>query len=663
MSGNKSIKVQVKKDHISKQTKSHPVQALAEIIWNALDADASKVEVLFKENPTEGLGIEQIIVRDNGHGMLYQEAEQLFSSLGGSWKAQHIVSKQHQRFLHGQEGKGRFKAFALGRVVEWHVNYKENDQFYAFNIQGRADNIDQFMLSELTQPDVKKTGVEVIISELHKQFRLLDADYTIEKLAPVFALYLSNYPSIIVSVAGQKLQIETLISRRNSYQLQPIQFEGKEYAYEMEIIEWNQLNEKKIHFCNAQGLPLYRHEKPINGVSTYSFTAYIKSEHISELHNAGNLEMFEWELSLQSVLKNAESVIKQHFLQKRIDDSCHILQKWKEEKVYPYENEPGTMVEDAERKVFDIVALNINESLPAFDKADNKTKTFQFRILRQSIEKSPEDLQTIIKEVLNLPSEKQQELVELLQETSLSSIITASRLVTDRLKFLAGLEEIIFSSDTRNTLKERSQLHRILAKNTWIFGDAFSLAVDDKSLTQVLRKHANTHGVEAIIDEPVKRIDGSVGIVDLMLTRSIPRNHSDEREHLVVELKQPKVVIGSKEIGQIKSYAFAVAEDERFRTLKSKWNFWVISNDYDSYAKRERSQKGYSDGVIYQSDHTDETDITIWIKTWSEVIGECKHRMEFLKSHLDYNIDANDGLKYLKEKYAEYTKGVLDHIV
>jgi hypothetical protein len=133
-------------------------------------------------------------------------------------------------------------------------------------------------------------------------------------------------------------------------------------------------------------------------------------------------------------------------------------------------------------------------------------------------------------------------------------------------------------------------------------------------------------------------------------------------EHLIIELKAPKVVIGAKEIGQIKSYAFAVAEDERFRSLKSKWNFWVISNDYDNFAKRERSQQGYSDGVIYRSNQTDEMDITIWVKTWSELINECKHRMEFLKTHLDYNIDANEGLKYLREKYAEYTKGVLDHI-
>lgn len=536
MQGKHSIKVQVKKDHISKLANSHPVQALAEIIWNALDADSAKVEVFFKENPVEGLGIEQIIVKDNGHGMPYQDANTLFSSLGGSWKAHKKVSQQKQRFLHGQEGKGRFKAFALGRIVEWHVCYKEGNQFQSYSLHGRADDIDQFFLSELTQSETKQTGVEVRISELFKQFKILNTEYAVEKLAPIFALYLSNYPSVLIRIGGQELSTETLISRRDSYSLDPIQFEGKEYPYELEIIEWNQLNDREIHLCNAQGFPLQKYEKSINGVSAYSFTAYIKSDHVSELHNVGNLAMFEWEPTLQSVLKNAESVIKQHFMQRHLDDSSHILQKWKEEKVYPYENEPGTMIEDAERKVFDIVALNINESLPTFDKADNKTKAFQFRMLKQSIEKSPEDLQTIIKEVLNLSNEKQQELFELLQETSLSSIITASKLVADRLKFLAGLEEIIFSPNTRNTLKERTQLHRILAKNTWVFGNAFTLAVDDKSLTEVLRKHASAHGVEAVIDAPVKRIDESVGIVDLMLTRSIPRNHSDEREHLIIEL-------------------------------------------------------------------------------------------------------------------------------
>ena len=104
-----------------------------------------------------------------------------------------------------------------------------------------------------------------------------------------------------------------------------------------------------------------------------------------------------------------------------------------------------------------------------------------------------------------------------------------------------------------------------------------------------------------IIDKPVKRIDDKVGIVDLMLSRSIPRNHSNELEHLVVELKAPKVKIGEQEIQQIKRYAFAVAKDERFKGLDTQWHFWVLSNDIDDFAEMELSQERYEEGVIFKS--------------------------------------------------------------
>jgi hypothetical protein len=38
------------------------------------------------------------------------------------------------------------------------------------------------------------------------------------------------------------------------------------------------------------------------------------------------------------------------------------------------------------------------------------------------------------------------------------------------------------------------------------------------------------------------------------------------REHLIVELKAPKVKVGADEITQIEKYAYTVAEDERFRS-------------------------------------------------------------------------------------------------
>lgn len=54
-----------------------------------------------------------------------------------------------------------------------------------------------------------------------------------------------------------------------------------------------------------------------------------------------------------------------------------------------------------------------------------------------------------------------------------------------------------------------------------------------------------------------------------------------KREHLIVELKAPTVKIGMQETGQVKSNAFAVHKDERFRGVPTRWNFWVVSNDMD----------------------------------------------------------------------------------
>jgi hypothetical protein len=41
---------------------------------------------------------------------------------------------------------------------------------------------------------------------------------------------------------------------------------------------------------------------------------------------------------------------------------------------YPYEGDPTDVIEEAERQVFDVLALNLNEYLPDFDRADTLSK-------------------------------------------------------------------------------------------------------------------------------------------------------------------------------------------------------------------------------------------------------------------------------------------------
>jgi len=61
-----------------------PINAVAELVWNSLDADADKVKIKLSEDDMGGL--ERMTITDNGQGLDYGLAEQAFGSLGGSWK-------------------------------------------------------------------------------------------------------------------------------------------------------------------------------------------------------------------------------------------------------------------------------------------------------------------------------------------------------------------------------------------------------------------------------------------------------------------------------------------------------------------------------------------------------------------------------------------------
>ncbi|MCR9981932.1 ATP-binding protein [Vibrio alginolyticus] len=646
----KQIEVEVQGDHLDKVSKANALTAISELVWNAVDADATVVEIAIDDGE---LGIDAIHVKDNGHGIDFAKADMYFRGLGGSWKGSKGISPKG-RFLHGKEGQGRFKSFSVGRVVEWNTRYKvQEDSVVGYCIKGLADNKKFFDLGELVDTGLATTGTTVSIYELLKEFSSLAQAKIVEHLTSTFAIYLSMYQEVSLSVNGEKIDPDSLVINSELIELPKVTYEGNNYSYELQIIEWKNSKKKQVQLCNQAGFPLLPIDKKIRGGAEFSFTAYLKSEHITELNRQGRLGLGDLEPSLKAPVEEAARQIKDYLMRRKVENSAHLIEKWKGEDVYPYKEVVSGHVEQAEKQMFDILAININELMPEFDRASLQLKKLQFGLLKQIVASQPTDLHAILIEVLNLSEDKQREFAELLKDASLSAIISATKIVTDRLKFLAGLEEIVFNPEIKSVLKERSQLHKILEENTWIFGEQFSLSVSDKSLTQVLRKHLESKRIDLIPDSPVKRLDESVGIVDLMLTRNIAKNHPTQREHLIVELKAPKVKIGQDELNQIKSYAYAVAEDERFSSLDTSWNFWLISTDLDSFTRRELKEDRQQKGLLYNAEG-----VKIWVKTWGEIINECKHRMEFIRQQLDLNVDSSDGLEFLRKHYGNYTKGI-----
>ncbi|NJO35235.1 MAG: DNA mismatch repair protein [Rhodospirillales bacterium] len=645
-------KVEVQRDHLEKLASARPIQALAELVWNALDADATDVRI---EIDSTDFGMQSVAVRDNGHGIPHRDVPKLFGQLGGSWKTHGSRSKTMSRMLHGKEGKGRFKALALGRVTDWSVVADTDSSRAGYTITLIKDNLIDVRVTEPVIVAGTHTGVEVRVSELYRDFKSLEGENAVQELSEVFALYLSDYPDVSISLNSERLDPSKAIATRESFSLKPLEDGQNKYPFDLELIEWKTSTERVVYLCTENGFPLQRRQ-PRFHTPGFQFSAYLKSTYISKLHESGALELAEMNPALQEIYETAQDQIKDYFKGREAEAARSEIEQWKTEHVYPYIDEPKTSVEEAERKVFDIVALNVNRHLPEFSESSRKTKAFQLRMLRQAIERGSEELQKILIEVLELPERKQRELAKLLEEASLANVISASKLVADRLKFLGGIEALLFDPVYKNHLKERSQLHRILAdNNTWLFGEEFSLTVDDQSLTEVLRKHRKAIGDDTVIDTPVTRIDGKKGIVDLMLSRSVPQNRQDEREHLIVELKRPTVKLGMAEITQVKSYAYAVAEDERFEALNTRWNFWVVSNAFAPDGKREARQSDRSPGQVFKDGN-----IEVWCKTWAELLEGAKSRMKFVDDRLQANVNKEASLEYLQKTYEKYLSGISD---
>jgi hypothetical protein len=147
-----------------------------------------------------------------------------------------------------------------------------------------------------------------------------------------------------------------------------------------------------------------------------------------------------------------------------------------------------------------VVAVNLDAYVEDFKESKPHSKKLTFTLLRYALESNPSSLNFILEQVVGLPKEMQDEFAALLQKTSLIAMINASKIVTERLDFLKGLEYLLYDPQSRATVKERSQLHKLISRNTWIFGDEFYLVNNDESLTNVLRKHVQNVAFEVDLD-------------------------------------------------------------------------------------------------------------------------------------------------------------------
>jgi hypothetical protein len=601
------VHLEAAEDHVERLAKENdPIGAVKELIWNGLDADATHISVKIGLSPLDG--VERVTVSDNGTGIVPEECERAFDRIGGSWKKGVERTLTLKRIMHGQTGQGRLRGYALGHHIQW-TTIAESSSGGRFEtvIRASAAARNDFEISEPT-PTNHETGT--VFEAWGKQSSKLDqltTDLAITKIITEFAPYLTVYKDVGVDYNGTPVDPKAAILKDDLYELRFIIGKTEDSA-QLRVIEWSMKTDRELHLCDANGITVDITDVGIRAPG-FNFTAYVLWKQMPH-HQA--------EYLLGEGTDSAEQ-------------RKEIVAKWKTDRVYPYSTEPSTDSERLERETFDHVASTIHRQLP---KNSPRQQRVALTLISEAIKHQPDNVHSLLDRLFRLTADDKAKLERLLNRTELSNIIKAASEVTNRLDFLTALSHMVFEPEVRKLVKERTELHKILERETWIFGEHFQQLLSDRSLDAVLDRHLAKLGRDVRNSEPVRRDDGSIGIVDLMLSRANRENGT--RQHLIVELKAPRVVVGLAEVFQIQSYADAVIADAQFRDTDTRWDFWLVTTNMTDAARRQARKTGLPVGCIHQV-LEGPTSVRVWLRSWSEIVEECKDRLHYFREHLEHD--------------------------
>lgn len=166
--------------HLGSQMYSGIVPAITELIANAWDADAHKVELTIPMEQEINPMIDKIVVKDDGYGMSFNECQASYLILGREKRALEGQTSRGGRPLMGRKGLGKLACFGIAKQMEV-MTVDKNGEFTRFlmdydDIQDMGDFQDYE--PQVIEDGVKTTqpeGTVVILKGLTLQRQIKDA--------------------------------------------------------------------------------------------------------------------------------------------------------------------------------------------------------------------------------------------------------------------------------------------------------------------------------------------------------------------------------------------------------------------------------------------------------------------------------------------------------
>ena len=625
-------KVKLTSEGLKNSLKHYDIKdAVIEYVWNGFDAKATRIDIITEKNELDA--ITKLIIKDNGIGIEFAELDNKFGPAYESEKK----NKTDVEALNvkGKKGVGRYSFYEVASSASWETVFKSETGNKTYIINIREDDLINYMPTELKET-TNNTGTIVSLNLNNN----INIDEIIQELKIVFAWYLQLYKDKSIYINGRPLDCSEIL-----YSEETRRFEIEDFKAEITVCVWTRkLNEEYSKYYYIDGKEIVRHKENTtlnNKGDNFYHSVFIKSNlfnidkfsFTSQLDD-GNLVDLKTKKSKEFKMLKSECdkflvEIRKPFIKAYAKS---FIEKLKEKKVYPEYN-PNNAIDRFKEEQLDDLIANVYYFVPkvftSLNKIQQKTLIKLFELIQDSGE--TDNLFKILGDVTDLNPQERQDMAELLDKVELNNVLSMLQLITDRLQAIKDFKELINRERNAN---EVDHIQKFIEKHYWFFGEEYHLATaEEPDFEEALRVYLNKvsdnyyeKGSVAIEDEDKYKE------MDIFAIQSLPCG--DVKKCVVVELKRPSVILGRKELNQLKDYFDVIKNEDRFNASNITWEFYLMGNRYNNEIESEiESAKNHGEkSLVYKVGNC-----KIYVKTWSELFTDLELNFNYLQEKLKFD--------------------------
>jgi hypothetical protein len=585
---------------------------IAELVSNSYDADASKVQIYLND-----ISAKSIIVKDDGHGMTFEDINDKFLKIGRNRRNQTNSQKSEsgKRFVIGKKGIGKLSFFGIASNIEVETVKNKRRNIFSLNwnklLEAKENYEPEIILQDASTEDANGTTITLTQIKRKTAFDSYNIAYNLAKTFTVFDE--SGFKTEII----HNLDIENKIKVKNKLKYDNIETEfewnfplsenvGYEYKYAHKITG-KVISCKNTVPSKLNGITLFSRGKLVNEPEFYNekassfgyayLTGWLNIDFIDEWSKdviSTNRKSLNWEDEETSKLKIYLSFAVKYIYKKQREEKkkkqVELISKIANINIETWQQSLPKHEGKLAQKLVDSILGS--EGIPTSKQAELVKfvkDSFQF----ESFKNFAKDLE----DVEDLDTGR---LLELFREWEFIESREMYKLATGRIETIKTFERLIF----KNAL-EVTEIHPFFEKFPWILDPRINMFRHEAQYVKLLEENY----LETDIEPINRRID--------FLCTSVS-NH-----RFIIEIKRPNHRITKKDIEQAKDYRSFISD--RCNTDPQSPNK-VVAYLVGGFISDDRLTRGEID-IQQQVDQ-------VYVKTFNQLLSDAKnYHLEFIERY------------------------------